>query len=358
MKKCLMNLPPAYSPAVLADACKFCNIADDYQHLSAVAEKIASDHSLAEYACNLYKEFTEGVGSFANYYRPVDKLGEDADHIFLLTVLSAMPETLVRYRSQGTPEDIIAATLDLSNKSGKREPVKLLPRQVAYCRRYYKGAIFRLGRFHFTISEDKRDLPAVVINRQDPSRKILLSADQMFYDDNGFVDNQNPTWLTRASLTEKTISGNLINSNGTASKERRTYAADQWTWRYGARTVIDMHIPAGGGMTPDLSRESLKKAFSFFMGKSSVVYCNSWIFNPQLQGLPGTDNMTALMKMGHLFPVKSSSKEGMFFLYGTETDDLSTLPTHTTLQRSALEFMQAGGQLRAGGIFFFADEIC
>lgn len=358
MQKSSMNLPLAYSPAVLAEACKICNIANDYPHLLSAAEKIVSDASLAEYAKSLYEEFTGGVGSFANHYRPVDKLGADADHIFLLTVLSAMPETLERYRAQGTPEDIIFATLDLSNKQDPQKPVRLLPRQVAYCRRYYNGAIFRLGRFHFTLSADKRDLPAVVINRQDPSQKILLSADQVFYDDNGFVDNQNPTWLTRASLTEKTISGNLINPNGTASKERRTFSADQWSWQYGARTVIDMHIPAGGGMTPDLSRESLKKAFEFFAGKSTAVYCNSWIFNPQLQGLPGTDNMTALMKMGHLFPVKSSSKEGMFFLYGTETDDLSTLPTRTTLQRSALEFMQSGGQLRAGGVFFFADEIC
>ena len=214
-----------------------------------------------------------------------------------------------------------------------------------------------MGRFHFTLACGKRDLPAVLFNRKDRSRKILLSSDQVFYDDDGFVDDRNPTWLTRASLSERAISGNPINSNGTASRERQSFSADEWSWQYGAREVIDMHIPAGGGMTPEASRASLKKAFEFFAGKSAVIHCNSWIFNPELQGLAGTDHITALMKMGHLFPVKSTGRDGMFFLFGRETDDWSDLPRDTTLQRSVLDYMRRGGKLRSGGIFFFADEL-
>lgn len=356
-------LPPAYSPEILSEACRLCNISEsDYEHLLSVAKKIASDKDLTIYACTLYKEFTEGCSSFSNHYRPEDKLGIDADHIFLLTVLSGMPTAYERYLAQGTPEDIIAATLDFTNNTRKNPPagetaVKILPLQLAYCRRYYKAEIFRLGRFHFTLSRDKRDLPVVLIKKKDPSQKVLLSADQVFYDDSCFVNTASPTWLTRASLDEKTISGHVINADGTTSHERTDFATAEWTWQYGARMVIDMHIPAGGGMSPELSRESLKKAFEFFAGKSSVIYCNSWILNPELKGLAGTDNMTALMKMGHLFPVKSSDKEGMFFLFGKETDNISELPGNTTLQRSVIDFLQKGGKLRAGGIFFFADEI-
>jgi hypothetical protein len=47
----------------------------------------------------------------------------------------------------------------------------------------------------------------------------------------------------------------------------------------------------------------------------------------------------------------------MFFLFGYESDDFDSLPQETTLQRSAVEFMKKGGKLRAGGIFFFDDEI-
>lgn len=355
-------LPPAYSPEILSEACRLCNISEsDYEHLLSVAKKIASDKDLTIYACTLYKEFTEGCSSFSNHYRPEDKLGIDADHIFLLTVLSGMPTAYERYLAQGTPEDIIAATLDFTNNTRKNPPagetaVKILPLQLAYCRRYYKAEIFRLGRFHFTLSRDKRDLPIVLINKKDPAQKILLSADQTFYDDKNFVNNEKPTWLTRASLDEKAISGHLINADGTASRERTEFATAEWSWQAGARMVIDMHIPSGGGMTPDLSRESLKKAFAFFAGKSALIYCNSWIFNPELQGLAGADNITALMKMGHLFPVKSPGQEGMFFLYGKHTEDLSELPADTTLRRSVLEYLTKGGRMRNGGVFFFADE--
>ena len=356
MKNCGFVMPPAYSPAVLGDVCQLCGIPEYYEHLAAVAQKIAADTELAEYACRLYKEFTEGCNSFSGYPRPVEKLGEDADHIFLLTVLSAMPTAYKRYSEQGTPQEIIASTLNMAPKKAG-QPLKLLALQMSYCRSYYKAEIYQLGRFHFKLHKDKRDLPAVVINRKNPSQKVLLAADQMFCDDRGFIDCVNPTWLTRASLSEKSISGNLINTDGTASKERAEFSADEWSWQYGARTVIDMHIPAGGGMKPEISRESLKKAFQFFSGQAQVIYCNSWILNPDLQGLQGTENMTALMKMGRLFPVKSSDKEGMFFLFGYESDDLDSLPQTTTLQRSAVEFMKKGGKLRAGGIFFFADEI-
>ena len=361
MKNCSFEMPPAYSPVVLGDVCQLCGITNQYPVLARTAETISNDAVLAEYACKLYKEFTTGVNSFSKHLVPVDKLGDAANQIFFLTVLSAIPTALKRYRSQETPEDIIAATLNFSgiaNSNGDTaNTIKFHPCQVGYCRSYYKAEIYQLGRFHFKLHKDKRDLPAVVINRKNPSQKVLLAADQTFCDDRGFVDNEKPTWLTRASLSEKSISGNIINADGTAGKECAEFSSDEWSWQYGARTVIDMHIPAGGGMKPEISRESLKKAFRFFSGKAQVIYCNSWILNPDLQGLAGTDNMTALMKMGHLFPVRSGDKEGMFFLFGYESDDFDSLPQETTLQRSAVEFMKKGGKLRAGGIFFFDDEI-
>ena len=114
MKNCSFEMPPAYSPAVLGDVCQLCGITNQYPVLARTAETISNDAVLAEYACKLYKEFTTGVNSFSKHLVPVDKLGDAANQIFFLTVLSAIPTALKRYRSQETPEDIIAATLNFS----------------------------------------------------------------------------------------------------------------------------------------------------------------------------------------------------------------------------------------------------
>ncbi len=363
MKNGQFELPAAYSLPVLEEVCGNCRMSEDFELLADAAGKIAADPELAAYACSLYKEFTakDNWASFADHYRPVDKLGDAADAIFLLTVLSGMPTALKRYRDRGIPEEVIADTLDFmqreKNGKTKKKFPGLHPLRLSFCRHYYLAEIYRLGRFLFKPHDKGRDLPAVLINKRDPAKKILLASDQTFYDDRGFMTHKNATWIARISITEKGIRGHLILADGTASRTQESFLFDEWTMQYGAREVLDMHIPAGGGMTPELSRTSLKMAFEFFAGKNAVVHCNSWVFNPDLQNLPGTKNITALMKMGHLFPVKSTGKDGMFFLFGRETDELSELPRETTLQRSLIDYMRQGGRLRSGGIFFFPDEL-
>ena len=353
MQQPLNNLPAAYSLPVLGELCQFCRIEALYTSLADSAGKIASDKDLSQYACSLYDDFINKTNSFAHCPRPFDKLRENADHIFFLTVLSALPVALKRYRKQGTPEDIIAATLDFSSfKTNGLQPV-----QVNYCRRYYRADIYRLGRFHFTLSGSKRNLPALLINKRDRSQKILLANDQTLYDEDGFMNTATPVWIARCTIADNKIQGHVINPDGTVRREQTVFDLTEWSLQYGARELIDMHIPAGGGMTPELSKTSLQKAFEFFGSKYQVIFCDSWIFNPDLRNLAGTGNITSLSQMGSLFTTDSTGKDGMFFLFGTESDDLTRLPRNTTLQRSVIDFMQRGGKLRSSGIFFYADEI-
>ena len=344
-------LPPAYSLPVLDAVCRFCGIQRDYPLLASASQKIADDPGLVDFACSLYGEFTSGEKNFVDCHLPPDKLDKETELIFELTALSGIPAAIERYRQKGIAEDIIAATLALT--PGKR----IQPVQLGYCRNYYRAEIYRLGRFHFKRHKDKRNLPAVLTSRKNPKKKVLLANDQTLCDDQGFMDLEKPAWIARTTVTDKMISGNLINPDGTVSRERAVFAFDEWTLRYGAREVIDMHIPAGGGMTAELSRTSLKKAFAFFDIENPVIYCDSWIFNPGLRNLPGTDNICALAEMGRLFTTRSTGKDGMFFLFGRETDDISSLPQCTTLQRSVTDYMRRGGKLRSCGIFFFEDEI-
>lgn len=353
MQQPLNNLPAAYSLPVLGELCQFCRIEALYTSLAVSAGKIAADKDLCQYACSLYDDFINKTNSFACYPRPFDKLRENADHIFFLTVLSALPVALERYRKQGTPEEIIAATLDFSNL----KTTGLQPVQLNYCRRYYRADIYRLGRFHFTLSGSKRNLPALLINKRDRSQKVLLANDQTLYDEDGFMNTATPVWIARCTIADNKIQGHVINPDGTVRREQTVFDLTEWSLQYGARELIDMHIPAGGGMTPELSKTSLQKAFEFFGSKYQVIFCDSWIFNPDLRNLAGTGNITSLSQMGSLFTTDSTGKDGMFFLFGTESDDPAKLPRNTTLQRSVIDFMQRGGKLRSSGIFFYADEI-
>ena len=88
------GLPDAYRPELLYTICRQCNIAKHFDELCGTAERIIFDRTLREYANRLFAVFAEAKdwNSFANWPVPTAELGDRADQIFLLTVLSGIPE--------------------------------------------------------------------------------------------------------------------------------------------------------------------------------------------------------------------------------------------------------------------------
>ena len=136
--------------------------------------------------------------------------------------------------------------------------------------------------------------------------------------------------------------------------------------------ILDMHIPAGGGLTPSACEDSLRRAFAFFGAAfpatpCRAVSCSSWVLTTQLERMPllaaRGSNLLRLQREVHLFPVPPPppASDGLWCIFLQDRVDPATAPRDTTLRRAVAEFLEAaaatGERWRAGGMFFLKDDL-
>lgn len=131
-------------------------------------------------------------------------------------------------------------------------------------------------------------------------------------------------------------------------------------------TVINMHIPSSGPMTPELCMDSFKRAHEFYRDQFpsgiSIFMVESWLLFPKhREFLPANSN---ILKFMDFFEIIKSSEEkpgkrgDMWRIFGKHAKALAEeLPRDTGLRRAYADWLQKGGTVGGGdGIFFFDGE--
>jgi len=128
-------------------------------------------------------------------------------------------------------------------------------------------------------------------------------------------------------------------------------------------TVLDMHIPSGGGMTPEACVDSFSQAVAFFRATFPdkpfrAINCVSWIYNTQFEEMLGPDaNLVKHLRELYLYPVWSSGRDGCFFLFHTDDVDPATARRDTSMRRAVADHLAAGRKLRSSGMLFMAEDL-
>lgn len=123
---------------------------------------------------------------------------------------------------------------------------------------------------------------------------------------------------------------------------------------------LDVHIPGGSPLKPELCRASYDKAADFyhrrFGDENIVIGCYSWLLSPDLDELlPETSNILAF---AHQYTLAESpeDKEFDFLVYAfgvhKKPEDLADLPEKSSLQRDLKAWLLKGNTLRLGKGFF------
>jgi hypothetical protein len=148
-----------------------------------------------------------------------------------------------------------------------------------------------------------------------------------------------------------------------AIRRERTLSLDDWNPVLSpGDPVLEMHIPEGEAITPDVCRSSMQQALDFFPkyepDRPFVSFaCYSWIFNTQLEEmLFPASNLVRYQRELYLFPTPSSGKDGLYFIFYKDDVDIQTAPRDTTLKRAFLDHLAAGIPLRNGGMFMLKDD--
>ncbi len=369
--------PGFLAPAEIADCREYVGMGGGADAaLIRTAERIASNPALRRLMWHWhYLEFEHADRpSFAGWPTFEKALGDDGGVFYLLGCLAAVPRIRAAHRVLRVPEEITRDTSSIvamfanryARGHGGRPGVF---RQEAYWIRHHVAAtMFRLGRMEYRL----RDFSGTVeVYRNRRSREVVaLARDGLVLNREGYLDGADGihdplSWTASCATDGETVKGHGVSPFGMALRNSVSLPLSDWEHVLGPDTLmLEMHIPPGGGMTPEACLDSMQRAFEFFpaffpdqrpiMG----IQCASWIFNNQLeQILPEASNLVRFLREGYLFPVPTSRTGGLFFIFYQERFDLATAPRDTSLQRAIADWIAAGNVWREGGWFFLKEDL-
>lgn len=126
-------------------------------------------------------------------------------------------------------------------------------------------------------------------------------------------------------------------------------------------TVLNVHIPAAGtGITREVIDESYAMAAKFyadeFKDRPVVFVCGSWLLYPGNDAfLPPHSNIRGFMSDYDILKVYEDPEcKHAWLVFDTHSTDLDTYPQNSSLQRSLLAHMKAGGGMgSAYGVYVY-----
>lgn len=192
------------------------------------------------------------------------------------------------------------------------------------------GKLYRIGRLEYELFASFNG-QASVFERQ--GQKVTLSG---------------------VSETDDNWSGQIVKDDGTESGGLCTLSKAEWCCilRPGD-PVVGVHIPAGGGLSPEKVDESLQEAKRFISTyfpdyQYKAFTCHSWLMDPQLQMLLDSEsNIIKFQKRYSIVPAESSGRGALnFIFYKPDMNfDLATLPESTHLERSIKKHYMDGKRI-------------
>ena len=369
------GIPDFLKPENFITSARFCGFKPDIEtSLISTAAQICKDDALLQLCWHCFYQLTDGSHPI-NYNRCPDfkkKLGDNFGIFYLLLALGVVPGAKAAYTKMNIPEDIVRHTMkeiegfNENHKIAHKVP-GMLTNQLSWIGLYYKGRLFRLGRMEYKL--EPFGFQRFFYRNKKTGVKICFAPDSIRYNGEGFVDgtggiiDEKNGWTSSFYEENGIIYGNPVSPYGYALKKQLQVSLKEWEPALKPNDwMIDMHIPPGGGMTPEACVASFKTAFDFFNTrfpekKSSAIVCSSWIFNTQFEAYLPESNMVKLMRELYLFPVQSVGNDGMFFVFYKDFKDLSQAPRETRLQKAMFDILESGKKLRSSGMAFFIEDL-
>ncbi len=364
-----MPLPAFLTEKGLAHNAELCGLdADAISVLETIRQQIVQDEHLIQLAwhChNLLYTYTD-YEELQQWPCLSERFGDSHGAFYLIVATSMVPLVEEKHRELGVDPQITQATCKqvsafAQNYKRMADSIGIPLRQLFWLRHYPAGRLFRIGRMEYMIKSFAGKIQ--VYRHKETAQTVALCDAGVDFNEHGFIDGQK-AWCSSLQMESGKVIGQPISPKGFA--ERRSTELDLSQWKCVLQpgdSVLDMHIPAGGGMQPWKCRDSMAAAASFFTHmfpdvNLNAIVCNSWIFNSQLEEIPlSSDNLVQFQRELYLFPVSSQGNDGLWFIFFQDPFDPATAPQDTSLQRSVAAFLAQGNQWRSGGMFFLLDDL-
>ena len=298
----------------------------------------------------------------------IDELGIDSGKLYLLLALSLIPYNRQRAELEGFPVRYADAAADRIGTTIRYFACKfdgafgLLGSGLYFLMHFKETATYRIGRFDFVVFRNS-STPYIYGSG---ARTIAFCGNNWLLNRTGErVESQDDAVRISHFVSdgEKACGIPLDPLRGTAAEQETVIDLREWKLLSSPEDwTLFFHIPGGGGMTPQVCESSFREALDFFAGfmpekTFSLIWSNSWIFNPDwLHYLPES-NLSKLIRRGNLFTVPYRRTDGMFFVFGGDDKPLDLYPQNTSMERAMIRCMREKGTLRSSGWYLLPGEV-
>jgi hypothetical protein len=301
-------------------------------------------------------------------------VGPDPGLYYLLLALAVLPRMLAQHQRRGIPEEISRACCSHFTASVRLYGLTrggapgMAPRTLFWLRNHLDGVLIRLGRLEYMVRPFGGRLRAY--RHRQTGEVVALATPGLALTPEGLLDDGaggGPT--TCLEELGDSVRGYPIDPRGFGRNQMLTLGP-QWRPVLGpGDPILELHIPEGGGLTPEVCRDSMRRAAEFFprhFPEQPFVgfACHSWILDPCLPQWLGPEcNLARWQRELHLFPVLTGGRDGLYFIFGEAVVNPPAYPPElagqrpTRLQRAILDHLAAGGKVRSGGMFLLPDEL-
>ncbi len=341
--------------------------------IAELAELTAQDKEIQMLAWHLHNAlFLSGKWNYSHTLPlPEKQFGKNAGVFFLMIAISAIPLIEKTTKRLGLPAKYAAesatwlgGTVQIFAAAHNGLPGHDI-RQTPWLKHTIDGVLFRIGRFEFWAKPLPPYVPAIYRNPE--GRIIALCPDRWILNKEGFRVREDCTeafFRTTLNHVGGKLTGIPISPFGYALPGK-SVTLDDSEWKPVISpwdTVLEIHIPGGGGMTPEKVKASLQEAVTLFREhfhkEIPLFVCASWILNPEWEKRLPNSNLAAFQREVHLFPLEiGDGTDGLFFLFGRDDGDPLAYPADNSARRAMLDVIRDGGTLKSGGMFLLAEDL-
>ena len=360
------RVPPFLEPAEVSAAREYGGFGEEVEsRLQDEALRIASDRALGLLAWHCHRLLYD----HPEYEHPETWPPELGGTFYLLVAMGMVRRVREAHAAMGVSDEVTRATcrqlscFNLNHVGMTGGGLGIPVTQLYWTRHYPACRLFRIGRMEYMMRAYRG---GVVAFRHRRSGQVVALAPHgtRFTDDGQVAWEPEGGWEATLRRTSDEVTGCLISPVGAAERREVTLPLQDWECVLtNGDVTLDMHIPAGGGMTLEACGDSMRGAAVFFARHfpnqlCRVFYSSSWIFSTQLERIPlSSDNLVRYQHELYLYPTPASGKEGLWFIFLRNDVDPATAPRLTSLQRGVADFLATGEHWRCGGMFFLVEDL-
>ena len=343
---------------------------DKFEALLKSFDDFSQNESLVKWAILARQELMHSEDHDSLYGMPMPtrdgSLGRDM--IALFPLLSLFEDAVKKYESLGfSREEYMRELKSLSScMASSEDGAFYFPNRLfGWCALYIYATIFRHGVLNFEINEIFD--PVIVLENKNTKERVILMTEGVFHRSGssllsaGLSEDKEGSFNAALSETDSEYVG-YSTKYGYIVPERKIFNKSEWKKVLGKGDVaVSLHIPRGVDVSRESVKETVKQGMRIVRERYGehikFAYCRSWLLSPNIsQCLPSTSKIIEFENCFERYPIKSTGKELMSFLFGKSVENYEELPENTSLQKKVKQIYLDGNFIYAGAGIIIEDE--